>query len=238
MPEQRPEQLSLTEVLATGLEENRATGILKETNRLLSSGAPAEECWRKISKNILTPAIPFALHKLLYEKVYTECDPEQGPPPAWFPAEEEIQSTNLHQMMQQLHLNSYEELFSWTIEKRADFWRFLVERLGIRFQKPFTTFADLSDVESPRWLVGARLNIASSCFQAPEDSVAIYHQGEGSAMATMSYGQLHTLTNRVANGLQAAGYKAGDPIAKPSFPRFSTSAIPGNAYSMCRARPT
>ena len=34
--------------------------------------------------------------------------------------------------MQNLHLNSYEELFSWTIEKRSDFWRFMIERLGIR----------------------------------------------------------------------------------------------------------
>src|SRR6202012_1157485 len=45
------------------------------------------------------------------------------------------------------------------------------------------------------------------------DVPAIVHQAEGSAMATMSYGELEALTARVATNLRRLGYQPGDALA-------------------------
>ncbi|MEO1404647.1 MAG: AMP-binding protein, partial [Cyanobacteria bacterium J06635_1] len=72
----------------------------------------------------------------------------------------------------------------------------------------------LSDgVEQPHWLVNAQLNIVESCFLAPKEKTAIIAQQPGGPIQTWSYGELERLTNRVANGLVAAGYGVGDAIA-------------------------
>jgi acetyl-CoA synthetase len=62
-------------------------------------------------------------------------------------------------------------------------------------------------------LVGSRLNIAESCFQAAEDVPAIIYQREGQSIVKISYAELNALSNRVANGLINAGFKTGDAIA-------------------------
>ena len=89
----------------------------------------------------------------------------------------------------------------------------MVDRLRIRFARPYTAIADLDDLRAPRWFAGARLNIADSCFGAPPEAPAIIHQAEGGTLATMSGAELRALAGRVANGLCAAGYRAGDALA-------------------------
>jgi acetyl-CoA synthetase len=90
----------------------------------------------------------------------------------------------------------------------------MIQRLGIRFRQNYAQIVDLSQgVESPQWLVGSRLNIAESCFQAPEDAPAIVFQQDEGLLSTLTYGELRALTNRVANGLVEAGFQAGDAIA-------------------------
>jgi acetyl-CoA synthetase len=134
--------------------------------------------------------------------------------PAWEPTADFISTTNLAWLMQQAGVDSYEALHQWSVQKREDFWATVIERLNLRFQKPFSRVLDLSDgVENPRWLVDARINIVESCFTAPADSTAIIHQAEGGAVKTMSVGELEKLTNRVAASLQHQGFKSGDALA-------------------------
>ena len=111
-------------------------------------------------------------------------------------------------------MNSYEELHTWSVQNRVDFWHIMIKRLGIRFKQEFTRIMDLSlGVESPRWLLDAKLNIVDSCFNSPDDSVAIVYQQEGDRLSTMTYGELNSLANRVANTLMDAGFSIGDAIA-------------------------
>jgi acetyl-CoA synthetase len=134
--------------------------------------------------------------------------------PAWEPTADFISTTNLAWLMQQAGVDSYETLHQWSVQKREDFWATVIERLDLRFQKPFSRVLDLSDgVENPRWLLDARINIVESCFTAPADSTAIIHQVEGGALKTMSVGELEKLTNRVAASLQHQGFKSGDALA-------------------------
>ena len=213
-PVERP--LALEELLAAGAERAQARAIRERVNRLLAAAetgaggrAAAQCCWHELARTVLTPATPFAVHKLLYERIYRQRDPA----PAWIPTAEEIRASNLHALMRERGVATYEELFSWSVTRRMEFWGHLARRLRIRFARPWLAVADLSDLRAPRWFPGARLNIAESCFNAPAEAVAIVHQAEEGAPAAVSYGELRALANRVANGLYAAGYQPGDRIA-------------------------
>jgi acetyl-CoA synthetase len=138
----------------------------------------------------------------------------ESPQPAWTPTPEFISTANVAWLMRRAGVNSYEALHRWSVQNREEFWALTIERLGIRFQQPFSRVMDLSDgVENPRWLVDARFNIIESCFAAPADSPAIIHQIEGGELKTMSVGELKKLTDRVASNLKQRGFKPGDALA-------------------------
>ncbi len=206
-------QLSLEQIVTCGLEKNTAAALLLHINQWLSS-LSACECWQQLTQHILTPTHPFALHQLLYETTFSGWDSDRGPPPAWFSSQEQIQATHIAALINELKVASYPELHAWSVQHRAEFWDMMIQRLGIRFRQNYEKIVDLSGgVESPRWLVGSHLNIAESCFQAPEDAPAIVFQQDEGLLSTLTYGELHALTNQVANGLVDAGFYPGDAIA-------------------------
>ena len=209
--------VSPKDLLAAGLDRAHALFVAERANRLLAAAGhsqrAAERCWKELTRTVLTPEIPFAVHQLLYERTYRKRDPGHGPAPAWIPIEEETRASNLHALMCERRCDTYAELFDWSVTERTEFWRHLAQRLRIRFADPCHAVADLSDLREPRWFPGGRLNIAESCFNAPADAVAVVHQAEGGPRQSLSYGALRALANRVANGLRAAGCRPGDAIA-------------------------
>ncbi|HEY9861848.1 MAG TPA: AMP-binding protein [Candidatus Obscuribacterales bacterium] len=185
---------------------------MPQINQSLSA-LPTIECWQYFTQYLLKPEYPFALHQLLHDTTFTDWDVNQGPA-AWYPSLEQIQSTNIAALMREQAIASYPEFHAWSTKHRAEFWQIMVQRLGIRLQENYTQILDLSQgVESPQWLVDARLNIVESCFQAPDNATAIVFQSEGGALSKLTYGELHTLANRVANGLVELGFQPGDAIA-------------------------
>ena len=204
-------KLTRENLIECGLDKSTSDRLLERINPLLAS-LPAAACWGELSQTILTPDHPFALHQLLHNTVFADWKGQAAP--AWFPAEDKIEKTNIAAVMRELHLDSYEALHSWSAHHRADFWKLMIERLGIRFHRKFSEVVDLSEGdEFPKWLVNAQLNIVESCFNAPSDATAIVFQSEGSMLSTMTYGELNFLINRVANGLVDVGFQPGDSIA-------------------------
>jgi acetyl-CoA synthetase len=132
--------------------------------------------------------------------------------PAWCPSEAEIQATNLSAVMRALNFSSYSAFHTWSVQHYAEFWDYMIRRLGIQLRKNYHNIVDLSEgIESPRWLPGAQLNIVESCFQAADEMTAIVWQAE--TLSTVTYGQLRALVNQVANGLVELGLQVGDEIA-------------------------
>ena len=212
-----PNMLMLQQLLDTGLAGPTAMDIRWPLNKILSS-LPPIRCWRKICDEILTPEHPIALHSLVHKTVFANWDePTRGPVPAWFPSDEHIENANITALMRTLNIDSYETLHTWSVQNRLDFWRMMIQRLGIRFKREFTQVADLSHgAEHPKWLVDAQLNIVDSCFNATDDAPAIVLGQELNSTGILSYTtykELHALTNRVANGLLEAGFNIGDAIA-------------------------
>jgi acetyl-CoA synthetase len=206
-------QVLLEQLVQCGVEQDRAIERLPQINQWLDQ-LSAVECWQQMSKNLLKPTDPFALHELLYKVTFADGDVHQECSPAWFPTAEQIQATNIAGLMRDLGIHSYTELHTWSVRDRLSFWETMIQRLGIRFQKPYTQLVDLSKgVEFPQWCVNAQLNIVESCFQAADDAIAIVFQREGSSLEHWTYKQLQDLTNRVANGLVNSGFQPGDAIA-------------------------
>ena len=206
-------QLSQKQIVDCGIGEHETITMLPEINQLLATLTPVE-CWQFLSKKILKPQHPFALHELLYQTVFADWDFSQDPPPAWSPSEEQIKNSNIAALMQELKIASYPKLHTWSIENRAEFWSIMIQKLNIYVREKYRQILDLSQgIESPQWLVGARLNIVESCFHAPDDDPAIIWQKEGGSLSTMTCSELESLTNQVANGLQNIGLTTGDCIA-------------------------
>jgi acetyl-CoA synthetase len=121
---------------------------------------------------------------------------------------------NIYKFMLAQKFSSYQQLYNWSITDRAAFWRAAIETVDIKLTQPYTKILDLSHgVEKPDWLVNAKLNIAASCFQAPDSAIAIIYQDYANEIKAVSYSELHSLANRVSNSLLDLGLIPGDAIA-------------------------
>ncbi len=176
---------------------------------------PAEECWRNISRQLLTPDIPFEIHTLLFNAVYKNWDSKRGPAPAWLPDETKIASSNIGRLQAELGINTYFDLHRWSVTHRTTFWQKMTDKLGIEFDKKYSSIVKFenNNPEYPHWFEGAELNIARSCFKADGGETAIIYQGEEGPIEKMTYLQLNILSNRIANSILNAGLKRGDRCA-------------------------
>ncbi len=200
------------ELVACGARESDAPELAQAINAVLSR--PARQAWAAITSEILRPDQPFVLHQMLYGVAFAGWDIDTWPVPVWSPNPEAAAATNVGRIMQERGFNLVAQLHSWSVHNREQFWESMIERLGIVLAEPYRQVVDSSRGSSrARWLVGAKLNIANSCFGAPPHKPAIVYHAEEGEPRTVSYGELDALSNQVANGLVRAGFVAGDAVA-------------------------
>ena len=203
--------LTVEQLTACGLDKAEASKIAEAVNRIFETQSPTAS-WYEISRYILTPHHPFALHHLLYETTYANFDrATYGPPPAWFPTDEDITEANITRLMAELHIKTYSEFHAWSVANRDTFWQMMINVLDIQ------TTSTNSNIQQGATGIAtnlATLNIVESCFSAPPDATAIVTQRENNEeLATFTYHELELLTNRVANGLVEIGIEPGDAVA-------------------------
>ncbi len=203
--------LTVEELIACGLETGEASKIAEAVNRILETQSPTAS-WYEISRYILTPHHPFALHQLLYETTYANFDrAAYGPPPAWFPTNEDITAANITRLMAELHIKTYSEFHAWSVANRDTFWQMMIDVLDV---KTTSTNTDAQQGATGIATNLSTLNIVESCFSAPPDVIAIVTQRENDEeLARFTYHELELLTNRVANGLVEIGIEPGDAVA-------------------------
>lgn len=175
----------------------------------------ASERWYEFVAEFRSGRHPrFPEHWRLYQALQDKLTPEDGPLAAWRPGEAERASSNVAALLREVGLESYFELHRWSVENRAEFWRRVVGRLGIQFERNPEQILDLDPgVEDPRWLPGAELNIVDSCFQAAAETPAIISGSEtGDELLRITYGDLEAVVNRIANGLREQGLGEGEAI--------------------------
>ncbi|KAK9822001.1 hypothetical protein WJX81_007477 [Elliptochloris bilobata] len=225
--------LRLPALLDTGISRKQAAKVLGELRHILESDAGSDSCqvWQRVSKEVLQPDDPFALHQLLYKATYHAWQPtQQGPPPAWLPTADSVADTNLAAFMQ-----TFQGPAEWERGRTGDpahdlpllhrvscqdseaFWGAVLRRLRIRFARdPDRVLEQADNPDESRWLPGARLNAAEAALSARDpDAPALIWASEAApaVLRCLSRGAVRRRALRVAAALRAAGHAPGARIA-------------------------
>jgi len=194
-----------------GLEEQTAKTLSSKVASVVDENE-AVKAWSMVSKEVLSPELPFEVHQAIFNHVYAGWKGD-NPKPVWTPSESEMASSNAHGFYTALGLSDYAELHAWSNDNPVEFWEKTTQDLGISFSKPYDTICTSMDVESPGWFGGGKMNIADSCFNRNPRDLAITYQREGGAIEKWTFGELKSLSNKVANGLIKHGLQVGDSVA-------------------------
>ena len=169
--------------------------------------------WQWLIKNILSPKIPFSLHRYVHQTLFQQWDEEQqGPPPVWVPSDEEKSQTNISALMPGDDFSAVHRL---SVQQPEFYWRKMLSSLRIRFEKtPQKMLSRKGKDENVTWLPGAELNIAQSCFaQRRSADVVLIWQSEEGEIQRMKRSELLHKVRQISICLNAAGFRSGDVIA-------------------------
>jgi len=116
-------------------------------------------------------------------------------------------------------IGDFPELLRRSIDEPEWFWDAVVRFLDLRFSQPYTAVLDTSDgIAWARWFVGGQCNLAVTCIDRYADDprtrhdVALVWEGEEGTVRTLTWGDLRTLSDRIASGLKARGVQRGDAV--------------------------
>jgi acetoacetyl-CoA synthetase len=134
---------------------------------------------------------------------------------------------------------SYEALWRWSVEHPDDFWRLVVDELGITFHdRPGAVLADAS-MPGASWFPEATVNYAEHALRMDDDAVAVVHTSQTRAGGELTAGELRDAVARCRAGLVRLGVGRGDRVAAylPNVPEtivaFLATASLGAVWSSC-----
>jgi acetoacetyl-CoA synthetase len=149
--------------------------------------------------------------------------------PFWTPSEERARATNIHAFMQRindkhsLHLSTYEELWSWSVDNLELFWAEMWDEAGIVASRGYDRVIDNpAKMPGARWFEGAELNFAENLLRFRDDETAIVFRGEAMQTAIrLTYAELYDEVARLARALRDEGVVAGDRVVgyMPNMPQ-------------------
>ncbi len=138
----------------------------------------------------------------------------------WTPDPEKSGSTQMEQFRQHINrrwnlaLKDYQELYYWSIENTAGCWAAIWEFADIIHSQPYQQVVDDPEkMPGAKWFSGSRLNYAENLLRYRDEHIALYFQGEGQPLQSMTYNQLFREVEKVAQALRTQGVKTGDRVA-------------------------
>jgi acetoacetyl-CoA synthetase len=151
--------------------------------------------------------------------------------PLWMPSEERLKKANITRFIgfvnkkHGLEINSYNELYKWSIENIPDFWAAMWEFGEIKASHGYDTVVDdLGKFPSAKWFSGTRLNFAENLLKRRDNHTAFVFRGENQKSAKMTYAELYDSVARLAKPLREAGVTPGDRVAA-YMPNLMETAI-------------
>jgi len=166
--------------------------------------------------------------------------------PLWSPSEEWIKKANVSRFMDYVNgkqgqkLETFADLYQWSIENAPDFWARMWEFADIKSSRGYDQVVDdQKKMPGAKWFSGARLNFAENLLRYRDDRPAFIFKGETQKYARMTYRELYTAVARLARSLRQLGIKPGDRVAA-YMPNMMETAIAmlaatsvGAAWSSC-----
>ncbi len=151
-------------------------------------------------------------------KIMNDTNLLEHQPIAWTPSPEAIERAQLTKFMRQVGVNSFDELYQYSINDVEKFTAEVLRFLDIKFDPPYAKLLDTSNgIEFPNWCASAGLNITEMCldrWQTDEmkDQPAIIWEGEEGETESTTYSVLLSQIDYCATLLRASGFKKGDAI--------------------------
>ncbi|HYV16578.1 MAG TPA: acetoacetate--CoA ligase [Conexibacter sp.] len=169
-----------------------------------------------------------------------------APPVLWSPSAERIERATLTRFQRWAaqrtgrDFDTYDALWRWSVEDVEGFWAAIWDFFEVRASAPYERVLGSRSMPGAEWFPGARLNYAEHVFRGRDDAaVAIRHASELRPLAQMTWGELRTLSARIAAGLRAQGVGPGDRVVAylPNVPEaiaaFLACASIGAVWSSC-----
>jgi len=120
-----------------------------------------------------------------------------------------------------LDMNSYDELFNWSVNHIPDFWGQIWDYAEIKHSIPYSTIVDdVTKMPGAKWFAGAKLNFSENLLRYRDEQQAIVFKGEGQPIRSMTYSELFSEVEKLAHSLRELGIQKGDRIAgfMPNMP--------------------
>nr|CAD1826672.1 unnamed protein product [Ananas comosus var. bracteatus] len=225
------DRISAEDIAAVGVASDEAEKLrvaLREVLREYGSSGP--EAWREISKRLLNPNLPFALHQMLYYGCYKDCDSDT--PPAWIPNIEEAVSTNIGRLLEKRGqellgsaynnpIASFSDFQKFSVSNPEEYWKMIFEEMSIKFSaQPSCILRESDSYPGGQWLPGAYLNSAENCLilngKRDADDVVVIWRDEGCddmPVNRMTLKELRAEVCTVANALDTLDLAKGSAIA-------------------------
>ncbi|MFL6279803.1 MAG: acetoacetate--CoA ligase [Vicinamibacterales bacterium] len=165
-------------------------------------------------------------------------------PPIWEPSTDRIASARMTAFMHHVSataahpLTNYGELYRYSIDRPADFWRDVWTFGSIRGDIGRRVVDDLEKMPGARFFPDARLNFAENLLRRRDDTPALIFNGEG-RRRTVTHAELCADVGRFATALRQAGIQPGDRVAAymPNLPETIVAvlgaAAVGAVWSSC-----
>ncbi len=160
----------------------------------------------------------------------------------WTPPDDVLETSRIGDFMKKAGKRDYAELWRWSTEDVAGFWRAIWDHFEVAaHDQPTATLAD-ARMPGASWFPGATLNYAEHVLRMPgvEDAAPVvwaYSQSREPRVLTAR--QLRDEVRRVAAGLRALGVGRGDRVAAyaPNIPEtyalMLAAASIGAVFSSC-----
>src|SRR4051794_6923990 len=158
------------------------------------------------------------------------------PPVLWTPPDSLRQRCALGAYRRERGLDTYEDLWQWSVSDLDGFWGSIWDRYGVG-ERGDTVLAS-EGMPGAQWFPGTLVNCAEHAFR-DKSGTAIVAGGEDRADVEWTWEDLRSLTARIAAGLRASGVQRGDRVAAymPNIPEtaaaFLACASIGAVWSSC-----
>src|SRR5258705_4515527 len=125
------------------------------------------------------------------------------------------------------------------------YWDAVVRDLGLRFTRPYTRVREVSrGVQWPRWFEGGLMNFADNCVDrhvegGRGEQAALIWEGDDGRTRSLSYRELASEVNQLANALKRLGVGEGDRVGVflPMSPEAAIATLAvvriGAIYTPC-----
>jgi acetoacetyl-CoA synthetase len=151
--------------------------------------------------------------------------------PLWVSSKEYIKQANVTRFISfvnkehDLEIDSYDELYKWSIENIQDFWTAMWKFGDIKASRGYdSVIDDLSKFPGAKWFVGAKLNFAENLLRYRDNHLALIFKRENQKSVRMTYGELYDSVAYLTKPLREVRVAPGDRVAA-YMPNLMETAI-------------